>query len=674
MSALPSLNPEQQAAVEQVSGPVLVLAGAGSGKTGVITRKVTHLVTQAGYGSEQIAAVTFTNKAAREMRSRVGVLLPKSVTKDLLISTFHSLGRMILIRGHEVLGYKSGLTIFDAGDALGLLRELQIGSMVVESMQQRISAWKNDLLDPIQAQQAATDEFERVTAALYGEYQRHLKAYNAVDFDDLLRLPVQLLREHGDSQIYWRNRCRYLLVDEYQDTNTAQYEMLKVLVGARGDFTVVGDDDQSIYAWRGARPENLAKLGEDFPALQVIKLEQNYRSTQRILNAANQLIATNARSYEKNLWSALGDGDRIRVVPCADADDEALRVVNELRLGRIRHGTEWRECAILYRSNHQSLAFEAALREQGIPYTVTGGTSFFERGEVKDVIAYLRLLVNPDDDRAFLRVVNLPQRDIGAATLEKLGEYAQRRGTRLLAAARDAAYADALGERAIRALRQFAEWIERLTELAEEPPAALAKRVLNEIGYRDWLSAASRDEMQAQRRWEYVESLLGWIERMRDDRDEPLSLEAVVAKLCLMDMLDRADSADTDAVQLMTLHAAKGLEFENVFFVGCEEGLLPHRNSIEAGTLEEERRLTYVGITRARKRLMMTYAKARKRGREMVPTASSRFLAELPMSELDWEGLTPQSAEESKAHGRAQLAAMRELLARQSAQQGTEGR
>lgn len=658
------LNPQQLAAVRNVDGPLLVLAGAGSGKTGVITRKIVHLLGDKGYGASQVAAVTFTNKAAREMRDRVGKLLPNGAGKGLLITTFHSLGRQILLSEPDTLGYNKNLTIFDAADALGLLRDLYRGTLTTEWMQACISRWKNELLSPEQALAAASDEGEQVAANLYSDYQRHLAAYNAVDFDDLLRLPVQLLQQSGSARASWRERCRYLLVDEYQDTNGAQYAMLKALVQPGNRFTVVGDDDQSIYAWRGARPENIADLKSDFPALEVIKLERNYRSTNRILSAANQLIAGNERVYEKRLWSELGQGELIRVLPCADAEEEARCVVSELQLLKIRHRTELGDMAILYRSNFQAQAFESALREQGINYEITGGQSFFDRGEVKDVLAYLRLLVNPDDDRAFLRVINLPRREIGPATLEKLGAYAQKRSIRLLAAAGEISYSGLLPERAANGLAHFAGWLQGLVQLSEElRPEALTRKLLDEIDYRAWLSHNSRDERQAQRRWDNVESLLGWLGRITGDDDQPADLDAVVARICLLDMLDRGENQGSDAVQLMTLHAAKGLEFKHVFLVGMEEGLLPHKNSLAADTLEEERRLAYVGITRAQRSLIITYAKARKQAREQTTCTPSRFLDELPLDELEWEGKTPRSPEEIKSIGREHLAAMRAMLA-----------
>jgi ATP-dependent DNA helicase Rep len=392
-----------------------VLAGAGSGKTRVITHKLAYLIRDCGIAARHIAAVTFTNKAAREMKQRVGGLLHGKESSGLIVSTFHTLGLNILKREHARLGYRPGFSIFDAQDSTALLRELwqqAANDSSVEQVQVRISHWKNGLLSPEAALAQAQDEGELAAARVFALYQQHLRAYNAVDFDDLIRYPVQLLQEHRAVLETWEHRIRYLLVDEYQDTNASQYQLVKLLMGRRGALTVVGDDDQSVYAWRGARPENLRLLAEDFPKLKVIKLEQNYRSTRRILRAANHLIARNPHVFEKRLWSELGEGDPIRVLHCRDEEHEAERVVSELLHYQLRHRASLRDYAILYRGNYQARVFERVLREHRIPYFLSGGTSFFERVEIKDIMAYLRLLVNHDDDNAFLRIINTPRREI----------------------------------------------------------------------------------------------------------------------------------------------------------------------------------------------------------------------------------------------------------------------
>ncbi|MGD8908097.1 MAG: DNA helicase Rep [Chromatiales bacterium] len=663
------LNPRQREAVHHIDGPLLVLAGAGSGKTRVITAKIGHLVKQCGIEPRHVTAVTFTNKAAREMKARVSALLGRDRGDGPVISTFHNLGLNILRRELKRLGYKAGFSIFDQQDAAALIKDLlrkqnSGDESVVNAAQWQISDWKNDLIGPEQALARADDDLKTQSALLYAAYQRSLKAYNAVDFDDLIQLPVQLLREHPDALEQWQNRVRYLLVDEYQDTNQAQYELVKLLVGVRAAFTVVGDDDQSIYAWRGARPENLARLRDDFPHLQLIKLEQNYRSSARILKAANLLIANNPHIFEKRLWSELGPGSEIRVLECRNEEQEAEKVVSEIIhlkfTGKVANG----DIAILYRGNHQSRIFEKALRSHNIPYLLSGGTSFFSRAEVKDVMAYLRLLANPDDDSAFLRIVNTPRREIGPGTLEKLGGYAQQREIGLLPACRELGLQSQLNTRAQQRVEAFADLIDRYNREAENDPVATVKQLVEEIQYRDWVRENASSDAVAERRMENVNDLVDWLGALQKGEQQEKTLSEMVAHLTLMDLLERQnEEEDQDQVHLMTLHAAKGLEFPHVFLVGMEEELLPHRSSIEEENIEEERRLAYVGITRAQRSLTLTYAAKRKRFGELVPCEPSRFLQELPQDDLRWEGRGSQlSQEEKQQRGSAHLANLKSLL------------
>ena len=663
-----SLNPAQLEAVRYTAGPLLVLAGAGSGKTRVITEKIAALVA-GGMPAYSIAAVTFTNKAAREMRQRAGALLDAETAKQLRISTFHTLGLNILRREYGNLGYKRGFTIFDANDSRNLVKELLKNDNAdtegaIEAACAAISAWKSELVAPEAALAGADDELVQARARQYAAYQRALQAYNALDFDDLIARPVFLFRELPQVLAAWQDRIGYLLGDEYQDTNFAQYQLMGQLVGERGAFTVVGDDDQSIYAWRGARPDNLQQLATDYPALRVIKLEQNYRSSGRILAAANGLIANNPHLFDKQLWSAHGPGDRIRVLVARDGADEADRVAMEILRMRMERGGEWREFAVLYRGNHQSRVFEQALRALEIPYSVTGGISFFDRAEVKDVLAYLRLIANPDDDAAFLRIVNVPRREIGAATLEKLGAWASSRGLGLLAASLEAGLHSVLPARSVERLHGFARRMIELGDEAEDgaPVDELARGLIEELGYRDWLFENARDPRQAETANENLAELLDWLGRAAHGGDEPTLADAL-RRLSLMDMLDRQSDDETDdRVRLMTLHAAKGLEFPTVFLVGCEEELLPHRANLSGPGLEEERRLAYVGITRAQRRLVMTYARRRKRFGETLECEPSRFLEELPPEALEWEGRVELSAEETKARGQSAIAGLRSLL------------
>ena len=666
------LNEQQREAVLQIGAPLLVLAGAGSGKTRVITHKIAYLIREGGIAPHHIAAITFTNKAAREMRERASKLLARDEGKGLVVSTFHTLGLNIIRREHKTLGYKSGFSIFDAQDTGTLLKELTRKDEEVptdDEVRWRISRWKNDFISPEQAIAQAKEAKEHAHARLYARYQRQLKAYNALDFDDLIVEPVRLFLENPEARERWQNTLRYLLVDEYQDTNTCQYELIKLIAGAHGRLTAVGDDDQSIYAWRGARPENISLLQQDFPQLKVIKLEQNYRSTDRILKSANHLIANNPHMFDKQLWSSLGQGEPIRILPCKDADHEAGRIVSEILKHKFKHRCEYRDYAILYRGNHQSRLFERLLRENNIPYKVSGGTSFFERAEVKDVMAYLRLLANPDDDAAFLRIVNTPRREIGASTLEKLGEYAGQRHVSLFAASFEMGLVERLDNRALIRLTRFTDWLREAHMKAEQDaaPAQLARQVIEDVNYEGWLQETSKDPKVAEKRMENVTEVLDWMTRLSKEGvegEEGKNLGDIVRHMTLMDILERNNNEDElDGVNLMTLHAAKGLEFPHVFIVGMEEDTLPHRTSVEENGIEEERRLAYVGITRAQRTLTFTYANQRKRFGEEIDCEPSRFLDELPKEHVQWEEMGQKvSEEERRETGRAHLDNLRGLF------------
>ena len=667
------LNPPQREAARHVDGPLLVLAGAGSGKTRVITRKIAYLIEQCGIAPHHIAAVTFTNKAAREMKGRVTELMASREvsTRGLMVSTFHNLGLSILRKEYAHLGYRSGFSIFDQQDSLAVLRDLMgrdfaADSEQAERCQWQISEWKNQLILPEQAIKQAEDGASLATAQVYQRYIEALKAYNGVDFDDLILLPVLLYREHTEVLQRWQAKIHYLLVDEYQDTNGCQYELVKQLVGIREALTVVGDDDQSVYSWRGARPENLALLKQDFPRLTIIKLEQNYRSMGRILRVANGLISHNPHIFDKQLWSAMGEGDPIRVIGCRDEDHESEKVVSELLYHKLKHQADFKDYAILYRSNHQSRPIERILREHNVPYFLTGGTSFFSRVEVKDMMAYLRLMANQEDDNAFLRIINTPRRGIGAATLQALGEYAGERNTSLFGACFELGLAEKLSAKALTHVQHFANWLVDIADRAKRGDMMAAIRdMIEEIDYRAWLEEVTEDPNKATRRMENVEELLAWVQRIIDNDDsEQNEIGDIAARLSLMDILERQeDENQADAVHLMTLHAAKGLEFPHVFIIGMEEEILPHRTSIEEETIEEERRLAYVGVTRAQRSLVLTMAKSRKRYGEKVTCEPSRFLAELPEDDLHWlTEKTQVDPEERKERGKAHLSNIRDLL------------
>ncbi len=622
------LNPPQREAIKYLDGPLLVLAGAGSGKTRVITHKIAHLVQGCGLNPANIAAITFTNKAAKEMQERVGKLLSSNIASALNVATFHALGAKILRQEAKALRLKPSFSILDAGDTLGLLTELSKESdkARLKSLQWTISGWKNAMLGPDAAAGYAEDELQQAAARVYGDYERALRAYQAVDFDDLIRLPVVLWQEQPEVLARWQGKLRYLLVDEYQDTNRCQYLLMKLLAGARGAFTAVGDDDQAIYAWRGADVENLRQLQRDYPALKVIKLEQNYRSSSRILHAANTLIALNDKLFEKRLWSEHGPGDAIQVTACRDAEHEAESVVMKLLAHKFQSRAKFKDYAILYRGNHQARAFEQHLRNHKVPYVMSGGQSFFDKAEIKDVTCYLRLIANGDDDPAFIRAITTPKRGIGTATLESLGAYAGKRHVSLFHAAFETGAESHVPAKALAAVQEFGQFINRLEYRARtESAAVLLNDMLTAIGYEKWLFEHF-EAREAESKWSNVRDFIGWLgKKAEEDGKTLLELTQTVA---LISMLDK-DSEEQDAVQLATLHASKGLEFGHVFLVGVEEGILPHRESVEQGKIEEERRLMYVGITRAQRSLNISYCERRKTGKEVRNCDPSRFIEEM---------------------------------------------
>jgi len=615
-------------------------------------------------------ALTFTNKAAREMKKRVSNQLGSKKSRGLHISTFHTLGLKIIRQELKQLGYKKNFSIFDSEDSRSVLTEImkvELGdeSGKAQQVQWAISSWKGRLVSPEQALSQSDDAQDQMAAQLYVRYQAVLRAYNAVDFDDLIYLPVELFRSSSEVLEAWQNKIGYLLVDEYQDTNSCQYELIKMLVGPRLALTVVGDDDQSIYAWRGARPENMKDLKDDFPGLKVIKLEQNYRSSGAILNAANTIIANNDHVFEKTLWSDRGFGESLRVIRVKDETHEADTVASELMSHRFKHRTSYNEYAILYRGNYQSRTFEKALREYNIPYHLSGGTSFFSYTEVKDLMAYLRLMVNNDDDAAFLRIVNTPRRDIGASTIEKLASYATTREISLFAACFELGLEQHVSKRALSSLQRFSQWVVETSDRAlRSDPVDAVKEMIRSMDYEMWLRDNSATEKAAERKVNNVYELIDWMQRINDNSEAKKSLSDLVRHMVLMDILERnEEDSKGDHVQLMTLHAAKGLEFPYVFMVGMEEGLLPHRTSIEEGNLEEERRLAYVGITRAQKNLTFTLASKRKQQGEWTAIEPSRFLSELPEDNLIWEGLgVDVSLEQQQEKGQAHLANLRDML------------
>ncbi len=659
------LNAPQREAVKYMDGPCLVLAGAGSGKTRVITQKIAHLIEECGYESKNIAALTFTNKAAAEMQERIAKLLkePKQA-KQLTVSTFHSLGVNILRREANGIGLKDRFSIMDSDDCFSLVQDMAVTTdkQLIRRIQNAISLWKNGLIDPDIALQNAVNEDEAQAARIYRNYVATLSAYQAVDFDDLIRLPVELFRNNEAVRDKWQRKLRYLLVDEYQDTNTCQYELVKLLVtglGKKPMFTAVGDDDQAIYAWRGATIENLKQLQIDFPDLKVIKLEQNYRSTTRILQAANAVIANNPKLFEKELWSEHGLGDPVKVMGMQDDEQEAEQIAIMLSAHRFERRAKFSDYAILYRGNHQSRAIEQALRKERIPYTVSGGQSFFDRAEIKDLISYLRLIANGDDDPAFIRAVTTPKRGVGQSTLEALGAFAGQWQCSLFEAVFKGGIESKLADRQLTPLREFCHFINQLEARASKPgesAAELLDEMMKEIDYERYLYD-SFDDRQAQAKWENVIDFTTWLKQKgtggKDGTDTEKSLLELTQMVALMTMLEGRDE-QPDAVRMSTLHASKGLEFPHVFLVGVEEGILPHKGDPDApadtiaARIEEERRLMYVGITRAQRSLQITWCKKRKRAREHIHCDVSRFIKEMKLDEGDAvpteeETITPQN-------------------------------
>ena len=658
------LNLPQLEAVHHVQGPCLVLAGAGSGKTRVITHKIGHLI-QLGLEPERIAAITFTNKAAAEMRERAKKLVGRDAQK-VVICTFHALGVRMLRQNGEALGLKKNFSILDTDDVTSILKDAggTTDAATARQWQWAISLWKNQGLNAAMAEAQASNDNERITARIMARYEERLSAYQSVDFDDLIGLPLKLLQQHEEVRLAWQQQMGHVLVDEYQDTNATQYEVLKLLVGERARFTAVGDDDQSIYCWRGATLDNLQRLPHDFPALKVVKLEQNYRSTSAILQAANNVIGPNPKLFPKTLFSELGEGEPVRVIDADNEEHEAERLVN--RIQSLRGGNDtgegmsqfraWKDFAVLYRANHQSRMLEKAFRKAAIPYKVSGGQSFFDRAEIRDLCAWLRLWVNNDDDPAFLRCVTTPKRGIGHTTLQKLGEFANQYRISLFEAVFSHSLGAALPQKAVGSLLAFGNEINDLQFRARhtqgaEAALALLTEWLKDINYEKHLYDSEESEKLAAARWANVMDFIDWMaKRCGGEVDdaagvslmgESKTLLEVAQTIALLSTLSEREK-DQDVVTLSTLHAAKGLEWPHVMMAGVNEGLLPFKpeedgvslqqDALNLTRIQEERRLMYVGITRAQRSLVVSWSRKRKKGREMVSALPSRFIAEMALS------------------------------------------
>lgn len=670
--ALLSMNPAQREAVLYLNGPCLVLAGAGSGKTRVITQKIAYLINECGYDARGIIALTFTNKAAREMAERIQQSVEKKRLKGLTISTFHALGVRFLREEAALAGLKPTFSILDSTDSLGVIQELLATTDKgrLRSVQQQISLWKNALITPDESEKIAQTPDEMDAARVYRSYDATLRAYQSVDFDDLIVMPATLLSTNAEVRERWQRRCRYMLIDEYQDTNVCQYQLVRSLTGLRDMFTAVGDDDQAIYAWRGATIENLAKLPQDYPALRIIKLEQNYRSVATVLDAANQVISRNPNLFGKKLWSTLGTGEPIQVVVMDNEEAEAESVGMRISASRFERNARWKDYAVLYRGNHQGRLFEQTFRELRIPYVIAGGQSFFDKAEIRDIIAYLRIIANEEDDPAFIRAVTTPKRGVGQASLTALGDTATELKCSLFDAVHDDLAATRIAARQLEPLRVFVDFIRNIqwragrgrTDGAAATPAEGASELLDElmkyIDYERYLYD-TQEERAAQTRWQNVLELTNWLKRKA--QEDGLTLAQLVQHIALITMLERSeDDEDPDAVRLTTIHASKGLEYPYVHMVGVEEGLLPHfgkddeygdaNKDAEAldVRIQEERRLMYVGITRAQFHLTLTWCKKRRKAREDLIREPSRFISEMGLESglktvVDpFSGMTPK--------------------------------
>ena len=657
------LNLAQQEAVNYFAGPCLVLAGAGSGKTRVITHKIGRLI-QSGLKAEQIAAITFTNKAAAEMRERAKKLIGRPA-KGVLICTFHSLGMRMLRQDGEVLGLKKQFSILDTDDVTSIIKDAGGGtdSATARQWQWTISRWKNMGLNSAQAAEIASGEEEALTARIMARYEERLTAYQSVDFDDLIGLPLKLLQEHDAVRTKWQESLGHVLVDEYQDTNATQYEVLKCLVGERGRFTAVGDDDQSIYGWRGATLDNLKKLPVDYPTLKVVKLEQNYRSTSAILRAANNVIGPNPKLFPKTLFSELGEGEPVRVVDCDSEEHEASRVVARIQSLRAEGSLqaaggqyrEWKDFSVLYRANHMAKPFEKAFRKANIPYKVSGGQSFFDRAEIKDLCCWLRLLANNDDDPAFMRAVTTPKRGIGHTTLGTLGQFSSQYKLSLFEALFSHSLSSVLPAKALASLNEFGRYLNDLEYRAKrtvgaEDALVFLKDWLKEIDYEKNLYDGEDSEKIAASKWTNVMDFCEWMAQRCGGQDDDEAVGAVMTKptktmlevvqsIALLSTLSEREG-DQNVVTLSTLHAAKGLEWPHVVLAGVNEGLLPFKMEDDDGNntddialrLQEERRLMYVGITRAQRTLAVNWLRRRKKGRDTIAGLPSRFIAEMALN------------------------------------------
>lgn len=664
---LSALNQSQREAARHFGTPCLILAGAGSGKTRVITQKICFLINEKQLSPRHITALTFTNKAAKEMRERISkTLLQQSINLEkqksrnnllthLRICTFHALGLEILRTESEKIGLKPQFSILDSADSTALLQKYLASANPQEAyrIKHQISLWKNGGINPEEALDLAENEDTLQSALAYKHYASTLLAYQAVDFDDLILLPNNLFKKNEEILEKWQNKLHYILIDEYQDTNLSQYQLLKLLALKRRAFTAVGDDDQAIYGWRGATLNNITQLTTDFSDCRVIKLEQNYRSSKLILEAANHVISNNPKLYQKQLWCEHGPGDAIAILEADTEEHEAESIILTISANRIKKQAKWDNFAILYRSNFQAYTIEKILRREGIPYVISGGQSFFEKIEIKDIYAYLRLITNYDDDSAFIRAVTTPRRGIGNQTLENLGTLAGKAKVTLFQAVHLGIARTAIPTKQLMLLNYFCDFINQMNSLIHTSSLNnLLETLLKEIDYQNYLYDIF-DGRIAEKKWQNILEFIAWIKKkesslkIRNDADHNLftsnfdseqkiknNLSQIVQNIALMSILDSNKNKE-NALNLSTIHAAKGLEYNHVFIIGCEEDLLPHRSMDEKNqNIEEERRLMYVAITRARQSLHISWCKKRRRNGDTILSKPSRFIKEMEIDDL----------------------------------------
>lgn len=641
------LNFNQKNAIELIHGPCLILAGAGSGKTKVIINKIIYLINYCQYKPGNIIAVTFTNKAAHEIKVRLSKHLSLLQIRKMIISTFHSLGLEIIKKEINTLEFNSNFSLFDEKDQMILLKKIcnkniKNDAKLLKKLVFMISFWKNKFLTPLQVQLSAKSNLEKDFASFYKQYSLYLRESNILDFDDLICIPTVLLKDNQIIQNRWQKKISYLLVDEYQDTNNSQYELIKMLTNINSNFTLVGDDDQSIYSWRGAKPQNIFLLKEDFPNLKVIKMEQNYRSYGRILKAANKLISNNLHYFKKNLFSTLKYGNKIKIIIGKNEENEAEKIVDKIINQCSEDIIQYKDYAILYRGNYQSQILEKTLLKKNVPYDISTSSSFFSRPEIKDLLSYLRLIINPDDNYAFMRILNIPHRKIGLTTLNKLEELAIKKNKSLFQISNDIEIKKILKQKTVEKIKNFISWIKKTIELSNLKPHNILDNIINDIKYELWLTKILKEPKKIKKSINNIYTLSNWLKDMLqgNEFEKPMNLFQIVKKMTLRDVLEKKtkiNQIQKNQVQLMTLHSSKGLEFSSVFIIGMNEGILPNIKSINNDNIEEERRLTYVGMTRAKKQLFFTYCQTRIQYGQKLHTAPSRFLFELPQEDLQWD-------------------------------------